>query len=145
MSWKTHVNNTVQKATRCLFIILQLKRCGTKLRILWQVYFALVRSILTYAYPAVCNMPNKSFTRLTAIERRAEKIIGCPPPIDMSKFCNDLCVQLSHNVSKCSSHPLRTLMSVQRENTQRLRHRPSSSLPAVAKTTRLHQSFIRFL
>ena len=145
LSWDLHVHKTVSKASKCVFFIVQLRRAGVQKHILWNVYFSLVRSILTYAFPAVCNMSHKSFNILSSIERRVTKIIGIKAPVDLSSFCESMCISLAHNVLLYPSHPLRTLLTVICESTRTLRHNSQSKKMAVAKTCRLHNSFIRFL
>ena len=133
-----------QQGIKMCFFILQLRRSHVKQKILWLVYFALVRSILTYAYPSFCGISQTLFNRMQFIERRVEKIIGTPPPIKLSSFCESLCERLAASVNSCGTHPLRQLFTTHRNPTHSLRRHTSTLHPTVAKTTRLHISFIRY-
>ena len=145
MSWKKQIEHAVSKASKCVFFILQLKRSGVDRNVLWCLYYALVRSILTYSFPAMCNMSQKLLSRFISVERRVTKIIGCAPPQDISAFCETLCVRLAGDVIAQAKHPLRELFSVRQPHSHSLRNHSTAPQPFVAKTSRQHESFIRFL
>ena len=146
LSWGTHVASVMNKASKCVFTIIQLRRCGVAQELLWQAYGAFIRSILTYAFPSICNLSNGQFSQLRKIERRVAKIIGSPSPIDLRDFCNNICTGLASRVAGVTTHPLRTLVHDRTEAaTQRSLRSTRSFAPATARTSRLHNSFIKFL
>ena len=130
-----------QRASRCLFSILQLRRSGFDRIVLWRVYCAFVRSILTFAYPALCNVSSATFSIVCNMERRAEKIIGAQFTPDIHSFCENLCVALFNRVQNCSHHPLRELFLT---SLPRVRRHGRLLEPPFAKTERFRRSFIRF-
>ena len=141
LKWSDHISDVSMRASRCLYAVLQLRRCGVSAPILWRIYCALARSIMCYAYPSFCNVPTSLFSVLQRVEKRAAKMIGQPTETNILEFCEQQCRSLYGKVAADSRHPLRKLFD---EPPQRARRDPQVLSAPAAKTERLHSSFIRF-
>jgi hypothetical protein len=137
LKWNTHVEQTILKASKRLFYLRLLKLAGAFPQQLWNVYNARIRSVLSYAFPATCNMPDYLVNDLLRIESRAQKIIGVPNDVGLMTHLNNTCLNLMSNIEKQHDHRLR-LMFVERQ-----RGRTSIVAPA-ARTSRFTNSFIKF-
>ena len=51
LTWNAHVNNTVSKASKRLYMLYQLKRAGVDQRDLVRIYMSVIRPVLEYAAP----------------------------------------------------------------------------------------------
>jgi hypothetical protein len=74
MSFADHFDEVITKACQRLHILRILKRCLTKKQ-LWNVYFALIRTLLEYAAPIFMALPITISERIENVQRRAHKII----------------------------------------------------------------------
>ena len=144
MRWTKHIADVTTRASKRLFALLQLRRSGTSSLIMWRVYCAIIRSTLSYAYPAWCNATSSAFSNLVRIERRASKIgvWRADPPID--KFCDGLCKSLMKTVILDSRHPLRELFDTPVQHGRPSTRSSGEFAPPFAKTQRLFNSFIKF-
>jgi hypothetical protein len=140
MKWDEHISYTVSRAAKTLFILTTLKNMGLEHRSLWSIYFSITRSILTYAFPAICNLPARLFKKLQKIEQRAKKIITDDPPVTLSQFCDSLCSRLAKRIQKNEAHPLHSIFE-KRQALGRSKHLFSKPF---AKTTRYKNSFIKY-
>jgi hypothetical protein len=77
LKWNEFVNYVTCVASRRIHLILSLKRARCDDDILFSTYIALIRPILLYAYPAVCNMSSYLRNRLEKVERRVFRIFDC--------------------------------------------------------------------
>ena len=93
--WNSHIDVVVAKASQRLFGLRRIRSLIEDRNALWCIYFCLIRSIITYAYPAMCNMTSSLFYRLKRIENRASSIIGSLPPVDLTTFCQRTCLNIS--------------------------------------------------
>jgi hypothetical protein len=141
LKWNEHIEITSKKAFKRLFIVLQLKRSSCSQQLLWKIYQSLIRSVLTYAFPCMCNMNDKNLKSLIMIERRAEKIIGSKNTIDIATFCKQICEGLAVQIASNKSHPLRALF----ETKNRSRTSTSTLRRPFARTERLKKSIISFI
>jgi hypothetical protein len=140
MKWDLHLNYVIPRASKSVFIIISLKTLGVSYTTLWHVYYALTRSILTYGYPAMCNMPKIQFKRLERVERRVTRIIGSYPPVALAEFCELLCKGITTRIKENNQHPLHTIF-LQRQYVGR---QDASFCASFAKTTRYKDSFIKY-
>ena len=111
---------------------------------LWAIYFAFIRSILTYCYPAMCNMPANLFKQLVKTERRVEAIIGYKCPIDILTFCRNICIKPIDKINKTPTHPLLIMWDVKQLSHHALRSTTNISIPYCSSSRRLN-SIYRFL
>jgi len=145
LSWNCHVEFIVKRARRCLGIIRQLVKCDCPSDGCWTVYNALLRSVMCYAFPAWCNLPQALFCQLLKIERHVERIIGSNPRCPLLSFCQGNCMRLSSKIKLSSVHPLRCVfLERPADGHGRALRRRSTFLPIFCRTTRLKNSFTRF-
>jgi hypothetical protein len=140
-SWNTHVANVCRTAHQRLYGLRQLRSLVDKSAALWEIYRAFVRSVLVYAYPAICNMSAGLFARLKYVEKRASQIIGGTPSQPIEDFCQAQCRKMAVSLG-LSDHKLHSMLHVVDKGRQ-LRHK-TQSIP-FAKTTRFKNSFIKYL
>ena len=58
MKWNAFVETLIKRASQTFYLILNLKRADCPPDLLFRAYCTYIRSILLYAFPAVCNMPS---------------------------------------------------------------------------------------
>ena len=76
LSWSTHVDYIVAKASKRIFIITQLIRAGVDKTDIVNVYGAIIRSVVEYACPVWhCGITKKQANDLESVQRRCLKII----------------------------------------------------------------------
>jgi hypothetical protein len=141
LKWDAHFVNTLKKASRRIYILVHMKRCGATKDWLWRVYLSHIRSVLTYAAAATCNIPNKIWLELLQIEKRVQKIIGSSPPIGIQEFVENHCRTLAKRSIDNEQHPLHPLFL---KAPGRSGGRHGHNRAPIAYTTRYQQSFIRF-
>ena len=141
--WNAHFNRIIKKASSRIFILRNLRRGGCPPFLMWKCYLAIIRSVLLYAFPCMCNAPKYLLKRLESVERRALLIINdnnfCGPPL-MTQ-ANILCERLFSQIDVNPEHPLRDLFvtrSLHRTRCSKSLQRP------FAKTKRFSCSFIKF-
>lgn len=76
LKWNLHFDSVSKKAMRRIFIIRNLRKCRCPPSLMRRTYNALIRSILLYAYPCLCNSPSYLQNRLLRVEKRVSRIIG---------------------------------------------------------------------
>ncbi|MEL7309167.1 MAG: reverse transcriptase family protein, partial [Pseudomonadota bacterium] len=142
MKWNAHINRTVKKACKRMFIMYNLRRSGCSEQLIFQSYCAFIRSVLLYAFPAWCNVPAYLSWKLCVVERRVMRIIGSstlfPSLLDVAE---KTCFKLMKSVFTFDSHPLRTMFKTRPVINTR------SSLHLYApftRTTRFKKSFIKY-
>ena len=141
--WNTHVQNQVKKACKRIFIIRNLKRSGCDEKVIFNVYTALIRSVLLYCYPCFCNAPQYLHDMLLKVEKRVLKIVSKDFVSDCANILNaadNQCSALFKNVLTASEHPLRELF-LPRLPTSR---NPCNLRRPRIKTKRFSSSFVKF-
>jgi hypothetical protein len=149
MKWNEHVSDICKRARKRLFLLLQLRRGGVSTCVLVQFYNAVIRPLLCYAYPAMCNMPCSLFSSIQRIETRAFKMIGCKPAVDLEAFTDKLCRSLLTDVARKEGHPLRVFFSTsgshgQTRRSARLAESGRSIEPPFARTSRFKDWLIKY-
>jgi hypothetical protein len=145
LKWVAHVEASIQRASKRLFSLIQLRNNGMPPALLWDYYCTAIRSVLIYAYPAWCNCGEGLWNRLTKVERRAEKIIGVAVGGTSAKEAADsVASNLVKKVFMCPSHPLAEIV-VQRDM-EILKHNRQSKkfVSCWAKTTRFKESLTSY-
>ena len=143
LKWNAHVNSVCKLANRKLFLLLKLRRYGCSKASLVKFYQAIIRSALTYCFPAICNMPTSLLQSFVRVERRAMKIMSSQPKQCIGDLCDGLCRGLMKNVVKLEHHPLRCLFDDAGSSYYSLRNRRPLR-PPVARTERLRNSFVKY-
>ena len=140
LSWNSHVSDVVSKCYRRFFILRNLRRAGCPSHVIKKCYIAFIRAILTYSFPAFCNIPDYLFKIMERVERRAAKFFPGSELTGLSSFTDTLCRKLFDNVEHQSDHALKTLF-VPRLPT---RTNKCTLKPPCAKSVRFSKSFIRY-
>ena len=143
LKWNVHVNMTVKKACRRIFLLRNLRRGNCSSDLLFLSYVSFIRSILVYAFPSFCNLPDFLLEKLIKVERRCFRIMNLNP-CDFSSLvdvCDSTCSKLFNSIQCSNSHPLRSFFT-QKPRTA-TRSNISLSQPRT-KTERFKKSFIKF-
>ena len=142
MKWKRHIDFTVSKASKRLFIIRNLRKAGCPPALLFRCYTAFIRSLLSYSFPCFCNLPDCLLTKLLRIERRVLRIVGnVDPSENLSSFLHRSCLKLFSAITHHSDHPLRVMFDSSHSRSVR---NTSAFRPPFAKTKRFSNSFIKY-
>ena len=76
LSWNEHINDTIKKASKRFYFLIQLKRANVSLKDLVLFYITCIRSVLTYAVPVFFDgLPNYMKIELERVQKRAFSII----------------------------------------------------------------------
>ena len=143
LRWNAHIDCIVKKACKRIFLIRNLRKADCPIPIMFQAYTSFIRSVVLYAYPSFCNIPDYLKSKLVKLEKRVLRIIihdkehSFPSVIEIGE---SLCEKLFQKVSSDVSHPLRRCFAPRSART-----RTSKVLqPIRSKTSRFSSSFMRF-
>ncbi len=140
MRWQSHVDTVLAKASKRFYIIRFLRKATCPSDTILQAYNALIRPLLTYCYPVLCNMPLYLFKKLVRLEKRACRIIGDAPRDPLLETGEALCERLFNQVLSNLDHPLRQCF-LPRNSTLR---NSCPLRPPLTRTARFKNSFIKF-
>ena len=76
MKWSKHFDNIVKKSSSKIYIIRNLRKAGCPKDLMEKAYVSLIRPLLLYAYPCMCNAPQFLKNRLVLVERRIAVSLG---------------------------------------------------------------------
>ena len=151
LTWNAHVNNTVSKASKRLYMLYQLKRAGVDQRDLVRIYMSVIRPVLEYAAPVwSTSMPGYLSDKIETIQKRAMRTIF--PGMDYDDILaslnvqtladrrHDICVNY-FNKMKNPNHKLHHLLPDVRNVSYLLRSRTEYPLVR-ARTNRYMNSLI---
>jgi hypothetical protein len=114
LSWNTHINNIVKRASSRLYALRFLKNAGCSQEKLSIVYFGIIRQVLEYACQVFAGINAKQKTLLNRVQRRAHNIIcDFKCKCDILPNLDDRRLNLCHNFFiKCLdvSHPLHNIV-----------------------------------
>lgn len=144
LKWDIHFDFILKKASKRIFIIRNLRRSGASPSLMWRTYVALIRPILLYAFPCICNAPNFLWDKLVRVERRVCRIISdnsvCNPSLLYAADLSGL--RFFSKIAENVHHPLRKFFGT------KVSHRSSRSVNTLyrpfAKTKRFSLSFIKY-
>ena len=134
-----YIDTVIRKASKRMFVLRNLRRSNCPTDILHRTYVALIRSVLLYSYPALCNMPTYLLNKIVGIEKRAFRVCGSPMTENFTQAADSVCRKLFQKVHDKQEHPLRELF-LHRKPTKR---NSCALRPPLTKTKRLKNSFIR--
>ena len=140
LSWREHIDSAVTKASKRMFVLRNLRRSGCPVQIMHLVYSCLVRSVLLYAFPAFCNIPEYLYDKIRRVERRAARIVGQPFNVDLVQSADALCNRLFDKVIRSADHSLRELFLCRQPTIRN----PCVLRPPLTRTKRLKNSFIKY-
>jgi len=153
LKWDSHIDRLVRKASKALYLLIQLKRSGSTIAHLRQVYMSMVRPILEYAtpvwHPGITKEGDESIER---IQKRAVRIIlpdksydeGCRI-LKLDSLANRryyLCEKLFIQV-KSPEHKLHRLLPPKRNITYDLRKKKQYN-PPKPSTNRKDNAYINW-
>ena len=153
LKWQDNTEALVKKASKRLYIIRVLQRCGLPPKDLLLVYFSMVRSILEYACPVWHTMLPKCLgEKIEKVQKRAFRIIY--PTTDYEDALNtaqckrlddrrqELCAKTFKKILKPDAH-LNHLLPPLREESHELDLRNNSNFTLTkCRTERFKTSFI---
>ena len=95
MKWNSHIEYTVSKASKRLYLLKQLKRADVEESSLLQFYTACIRSILEYGCQVFhSSLPDYLLMDLERVQRRALKIIypelNSKEAIEQASLCSSI-------------------------------------------------------
>jgi hypothetical protein len=143
MKWNRHYDQALKKASGRLHLLRLLARAKCPRPWMLNVYNALIRSVISYGFPAACNIPKNIQQKFTALERRAERIVGggtFSPSI--LEHLNTTCLRLAKKATKHAAHPLHDLFPL--ATARNRRNNNNKYAVRYCKTKRLKDSFVRF-
>ena len=141
MKWDVHFDSVLEKARKRIFVLSNLRRSLCSPDLMYRTYCALLRSVISYAYPVFCNAPRRLWKKMNQFERRCFRIIGSNNFPGLEEVLEASAKRLFKSVIAHEHHPLRELFCHRPMN---LTRRKSILLPPRAKTTRFSASFIRY-
>ena len=140
--WNSYINYIVKSASRRIYMILYLKRARCSDDILFSVYAALIRPILLYAYPVVCNMSLYLRNQLLRVENRVLRIINSDRKFPtLFSVGDNICQKMFARVVTNDDHPLREFFLS--DSVRRLRIFCPLRMPRT-KTERYKNSFLKY-
>ena len=142
MKWASHIDFIVKKASRRMFLLLNLRRANSPPDVIFKAYCAFIRSLLLYSFPVFCNIPAYLKQRLLRIEKRVFRLLGASTGDFPSLFstADKICERIFEDVIRHNDHPLRGFFTHRTSRT-----RSSVILhPPRCKTSRFSESFIKF-
>lgn len=144
-SWNEHIKCIVRRASRKVFMIRNLRRCGSDPYLMLKTYQTFIRPILTYAFASYCNAPAYLLDELIKVERRIFRIMGmkCADELNIIAHATLMCTNLFQVILKEECHPLRDVFQKRPTNSCTRSH-GCVLRPPFAKTKRYANSFIKF-
>ena len=104
--------DVVNKASKLFYYIVCLKRSAIRPLTLFQIYWALVRPLLTYSLTATINMPQQLIAKLARTEKRFLKIIQNQPSMTLAEFSTKVAIKFVESVKAYEDHPFRQHLTV---------------------------------
>lgn len=141
LKWNSHIDFVVKKVSKRIFLILNLRRADCEPCWIYRAYCAFIRSVMLYAYPAMCNMPEYLKNKLIRIENRMKRIFGADVfHKSLSLVGDQICQNLVRNVISDVHHPLRTFF---KSRISRTRNKCPLMRPKI-RTQRYGKTFIKY-
>ena len=101
LSWNTHIEHIVTKASKRLYALRLLRKSGVACADLVSIYCALIRSVLEYAAPVWAALPLYLDNLIeSTVQRKALRIISRPSTITAP--CINLSLRMLERVFSCT-------------------------------------------
>ena len=151
LTWNTHVDHIVAKASKRLYMLYQVKRAGISQNDLLKIYVSVVRPILEYACPVwSTNLPNYLSHKIEMVQKRAMRAIYPGLSYDdilqklgttsLHERRTNICQKYFNNMKK-REHRLNHLLPEPRSTQYNLR--TMNELPVIkCRTSRFQNSFL---
>ena len=130
-----HVKDICSRCAQRFYLLTVLKKSGFTTQQLVIFYNAKIRSLLSYAFPAMANMLKMDQAKLVRVERRAYNIIGCSPKTSLCVFQDGICRKLVQSITS-NKHWLSDLFL--------WNYQKNVLVPPCAKTSRYCDSFLKY-
>lgn len=141
LRWSTHFEQVITKCRRGMYIVNHLKRSGVPPKSVWIAYNAFVVSIMSYAWPAVCDAANSDLKSLECLDRYAQRLCCMSNIPPLKERLNMRCMKLFRQVEKNPQHPLREFFTLLSDRSRR--SGKTLTIPR-CRTSRLRNTFVRF-
>ena len=140
-SWDAHVQYVLSKIRKRVFLLYSLRQAKASQSIISTVYSSLIRSLMTYSFPAWCNIASSRFSLLERFEKRICRLFCFELETSLIDNANKYAIGLAN---KClhNQHPLHTIFDF--SATRYSARLGSSHRKVFAKSKRYKNSFIRF-
>ncbi len=125
LKWNKHVSNIVEKASKRLYLLKQLKRAEVETSSLYKFYTACIRSVVEYACQVFhSSLPSYLSSEIESVQKRALRIIH--PELTYIEAINQakletlyerrekLCMKLFSSIEANNDHKLKELMPPQK-------------------------------
>jgi len=110
LKWNTNTTNSINSASKVFYHIVLLKRTEICPKVLYNIYCALVRPLLTYSCPTTINMTQYNQKQLLKCERRFLSIIKYTNVEKLDSFTNRISQKFVQTVTNNADHPFRQLL-----------------------------------
>jgi hypothetical protein len=139
-----HITSILAKASRNMYFVKLLWLHKAPSKVIWDAYLALVFSIFSYCWPAVCDTPQLLFRKMCSIEKRASKWANKSFTDSLLRArLDEICVRLVQKIALSTDrHPLAEFFGV-RPRVPSLRHTRILTIPPKPKAF-YRNSFIKF-
>ena len=145
LKWNQHVDSVCKRAYRLIYLIVRVKQFNNNRHTLLTIYKLFIRSIISYGFPAFCNITPTLRDKLVKIERRFSTIAEVTVDTNLLTFCNKLCINMYHKTLKVNEHPLRSLFLISNSGRDtRANSRGNNLLLPYGNSTRSRNHFIKF-
>lgn len=152
LKWNMHIEDTIKKANKRLYCLVQLKRAKVPEKEIVQFYCTCIRPVLEYAAPVFHHsLPQYLADDLERVQQRSlgiifkcEKYNKCLEYSGLETLVNRrqmLCLKLFDSITSNSDHKLYKLLPPKKKQTYNLRHKRSFS-SLLARTKRFKNTFI---
>ena len=125
-----------------LYILRNLRRSGCDARTMKDVYQAVIRPVLLYAFASFCNASKGLLSLLCKAQKRAMKIIyggnfSLILTVEILTTAETQCLKLFHNIEQDPNHPLRSLFDSRKPS----RRNPSLFAGPKTRTARFYNLY----
>ena len=141
LSWRSHCEAVLSTARSRLHLLHTMRKAGADESVLRTLYSALIRSVLSYAFPAWCNIGKTLLSSLEKLEARISKILSFQLPITLPEYLQRSCVNLATQAA-LPGHPLGVIFN--RDASRYLQRLQRRHRKILARTERFKNHFIKF-
>lgn len=139
-----HATAILHKASRNMYFVKLLWLHKPPSKVVWEAYLSLVFSVISYCWPAICDMHQSSFRSFSSLERRACRWAGITFSDSafrsrLDSICVRLVGKIAHNPD---NHPLAEFFEHRRHKLS-LRHTRILQIPQKTKAF-YRNSFLKY-
>ena len=108
LTWNEHIKHVLSKVRKRVYFLHALKQAKAHSSILSHVYCAIIRSVMTYSFPAWCNISITRFKTLIQFEKRLKRMFSFNTKKVIEDYSNTICSTLAKKASD-KKHPLHVI------------------------------------